>query len=794
MFFFTGRLACYICKSAVAGTGVELKNHFLYIHGLRNLKENPVICFQDGCTKEFFSFTRLISHINSHHQFDESFQENIACFDSSEEVSEEITHEVPVELKEEPIPVFLKNMKDLVMSVKADPRNTVAHFKDIVKACNQTFEATVKCLKEQLRIGLENNQSFEEIEKTLEITSPFITSVKELVKDFKTLYNLNESKDIVLGRRVDNTYDGVNLKKKIVAESLQYISVQETLKTIFSNPKARNLIAKEKQSKDNIIRNFKDGIAYKNSNYFKKYPDSIRITFYYDDIEVVNPLGSKTCIHKIGAFYFTIQNFPPELNSKLENIFIVSLCYTEDIKKYGMNNVLKPFFDEMKALESDSGILAVDCNGDEYILRAILTSVSADTLAAHDLFGLMGPGSDYFCRQCLLYRKDLHNNNRNDFDLRTRDQHKILLSKIIENPKGKNFGVKSHTILNDFRYFHFTECWTFDIMHDLFEGIIPLVLKLVLAHYVCESKVLSLNILNTRISSFNYGNIESKNKPSSNFSHQLLNGDAKLKQKACQNWLLLRAMPFILYDKTNEENEKYFDLLIILGQLVSIVGLYEFSEGILCRLQQLIYQFKDLFRHLFPQRHEINKQHHLEHYVEAIRQVGPLIIYWCMRFEGKHNDLKKQARVCNNFINVIKTLAMRHQFTQCYKMKSWVEYDDNDLKVSVPKNNGEIKTIDVKGTEYRLGMILCYGICDEEPQFGIILKIHIVPENVVFTLKLLKNEGFHEYLNAFEVSESKECYLKNIFYTDLWHYRPLNKWQVFGSKSTFVCPKFYILP
>lgn len=470
------------------------------------------------------------------------------------------------------------------------------------------------------------------------------------------------------------------------------------------------------------------------------------------------------------------------------------MCYTEDIKKYGMNSVLQPFFDEMKMLESDSGIVAVDCNGEEYVLRAVLTSVSADTLAAHDLFGLMGPRSDYFCRQCLLYRKDLHKNSRNDFELRTRDQHKILLQQIIENPKNSPFGVRGHSILNDFRFFHFTENWIFDIMHDLFEGVVPLVIKLVLAHYVCEIKVLSLNILNTRISSFNYGNIESKNKPSSNFSYQLLNGDAKLKQKACQNWLLLRAIPFILYDKITEENDKHFDLLIILGQIVSIVGLYEFSENILCYLKQLIYQFKDLFRRLFPQRNEINKQHHLEHYVEAIRQVGPLVLYWCMRFEGKHNGLKQQARVCNNFINVVKTLAKRHQFTQCYKMKNWVEYDENDLKVSVPKKNGEIKTINVKGTEYRLGMILCFGIWDEEPQFGKISEIHIVPENVVFTLKPLKNEGFHEYLNAFKVSESKYCNLKNVFYTDLWHYKPLNKWQLYGLDATFVCPKFYILP
>lgn len=386
-----------------------------------------------------------------------------------------------------------------------------------------------------------------------------------------------------------------------------------------------------------------------------------------------------------------------------------------------MNKVLEPFFEEMKLLESDSGIPSVDCNGDDYILRAVLTSVSADTLAAHDLFGLMGPGSDYFCGQCLIYRKDMHKNSRNEVELRTPHQHNQLLETISEDPKENHFGVKGPSILNDFRIFHFTENWIFDIMHDLFEGIIPLVLKLVLAHFICEEKCLSINILNTRLNSFNYGIIESKNKPSANFNHQLLNSDAKIKQKASQNWLLLRAMPFILYDKIPTEGDEYFDLLIILGQIVSIVGLSEFSEGILCYLQQIIYQFKDLFRHLFPTKNEINKQHHLEHYVDAIRQVGPLLLYWCMRFEGKHNDLKKQARVSNNFINITKTLAKRHQFTQCYKLRTWVKYDNSvDLKVEVPKNNGQILRIFIKGTGYKCGMVLCYGIMNEDPQFGII--------------------------------------------------------------------------
>jgi len=39
---------------------------------------------------------------------------------------------------------------------------------------------------------------------------------------------------------------------------------------------------------------------------------------------------------------------------------------------------------------------------------------------------------------------------------------------------------------------------------------------------------------------------------------------------------------------------------------------------------------------------------------------------WCMRFEAKHERLKKLAMGIGNFTNVPWTLATRHQLRQCY--------------------------------------------------------------------------------------------------------------------------------
>ena len=46
-----------------------------------------------------------------------------------------------------------------------------------------------------------------------------------------------------------------------------------------------------------------DSPAFKSHPLFTKDPSALQIMIY-DDVEVTNPLGSKTKIHKIGSFIF----------------------------------------------------------------------------------------------------------------------------------------------------------------------------------------------------------------------------------------------------------------------------------------------------------------------------------------------------------------------------------------------------------------------------------------------------------------------------------------------------------
>lgn len=52
---------------------------------------------------------------------------------------------------------------------------------------------------------------------------------------------------------------------------------------------------------------------FKSNALFCTENDALQIQLFYEDFETANPVGSKKGLHKLGAIYFTLRNFPPFL-------------------------------------------------------------------------------------------------------------------------------------------------------------------------------------------------------------------------------------------------------------------------------------------------------------------------------------------------------------------------------------------------------------------------------------------------------------------------------------------------
>ena len=57
---------------------------------------------------------------------------------------------------------------------------------------------------------------------------------------------------------------------------------------------------------DNYLGDFCDGSLFKGHTLFQTYTDALQFILYYDELEVCNPLGSHSGVHKLGIFVYKI--------------------------------------------------------------------------------------------------------------------------------------------------------------------------------------------------------------------------------------------------------------------------------------------------------------------------------------------------------------------------------------------------------------------------------------------------------------------------------------------------------
>lgn len=113
-----------------------------------------------------------------------------------------------------------------------------------------------------------------------------------------------------------------------------------------------------------------------------------------------------------------------------------------------------------------------------------------------------------------------------------------------------------------------------------------------------------------------------------------------------------------------------------------------------------------IFIRLFSKKNRKPKQHNLTHYPRVIEKMGPVYPMNMLRAENKHKMFKDINHSNQNFINIHKTLATRHQHMAAFRGLSYKDdimcgskynFDGNDWDLysrlfdAVPEKNS-IKT------------------------------------------------------------------------------------------------------
>lgn len=496
----------------------------------------------------------------------------------------------------------------------------------------------------------------------------------------KTKCNQNkffvEPKELSLGVKWEMLRDKVTKisTPKQTQCKFQYISIVETLQALFKREDFRktyweyNSNLRGHVCTEGTFEDFCCGRAFSKNQLFQSYPQAIRLHLSNDDFEICNPLGSKATMHKLSAFYFTVQNMPPQFRFKSDNIFLFCICYADDLKTEhtDINDIWRLVVRDIAHLET----IGIDTEGGEN-LKGTIAYISFDNLGINLAYGLVACfKAHFFCRFCVMPIKDCRFQCREDRTKRRTIYSYNEILNHIENSVNidvkETRGIKMKCVLNELQHFHILKNLSVDPMHDLNEGIVPFALKQ-LFKCIIQFKILPETQLIKKIQYFDHGFLNQRNIPS-----QVNFDKSNLGQNATQSRCLLQNTPFIFWEF--HENEQLKEVWICIKSLLRIFTIC-YSPRI--TQAQIISLREEIYTHLTSLKNLgltfIAKHHILTHYPSIMEEMGPLVWMCMFAFERKHKLLKALMKNNSNFTNVTHTISRKHQEHLCEVTDSFTE-------------------------------------------------------------------------------------------------------------------------
>lgn len=176
---------------------------------------------------------------------------------------------------------------------------------------------------------------------TLEMTSSFIINkLSELDSDskrdqlYKSCSLYVPPRQYSLGvRYANNKSDSM---PEFVPCKYQYVPIIETLKSLFTRNDFFDAYTKYNDSKNankaGTYKSYRDGSLAASKEFYRQNPLAMDLEISADELEICNPIGSKATLHKVAAYYISVKNMPEEYMSRLDNIYLVCICNSDDLK------------------------------------------------------------------------------------------------------------------------------------------------------------------------------------------------------------------------------------------------------------------------------------------------------------------------------------------------------------------------------------------------------------------------------------------------------------------------------
>ena len=454
-------------------------------------------------------------------------------------------------------------------------------------------------------------------------------------------------------------------------------------------------------SGDGQYKSLRDGMASRNHPVLgdDEYDgiDRLAFAYYYDDVEVVNPIGTARTKHKLALHYVQVLNAPPDLVSDMDTIFLVGVVLSKTQDEIGISDIVQGPINEdvngtsfgasMRRFGREEGMgirVGSGLTHTSQYFRAFLLVVSADALAAAELLGRQksfGPKVRSICWQCdapgqghkvpdphVHFSPCTHVKWKSDYEhymtLKTNAERNAFLS---------SRSIKSFMhAFNRVPHVKCVEIMPFDLMHVELEGNLKVHLYGFLHMAIKKYKWFKLAAFNFSMKRFKFITIGAKRPtpislrqlkgckstvpgltgiiPRGDGTIVMTSGDMLRFVTHCIE--IIRPLMTIEALQSAEyaalvAHVKYFNMLM--SRHFTDTSIAELGAAILDAQQKFldVPAYAKLWK---------PKNHFATHFPADIKRFGPPRGYWCMRFEAKNQQHKRAAKM-GRWVDVPGTVA-----------------------------------------------------------------------------------------------------------------------------------------
>ena len=549
--------------------------------------------------------------------------------------------------------------------------------------------------------------------------------------------------------------------------TFQYVSLVGQCEQLISHPVVQASLLSDLSEEDivggGVYEDVRSGLNHRSRR------SHLPLFVFYDDFEILNAVGNKAGKQKLGGIYFTIGSVP--FRSRKRHIFLLSLCRSSYFKRY-REKILAPLVRDAKFLEQVGLPMGMNAQGEEVRVKISIEVLIGDNLGCHTIGGFTENFStaQKICRFCYCTPDSIQIvSSADDCALRTSSLYEAELSKVrdaeFEPSLCSKLGIKVECELNALSSFHVVTSMPPDYAHDILEGSARVVISAVLTELV-TTRIVSFDTINESLMSFPYSSAE-ENRPE---TLKWWKGKVLCKQTAKECWTLLRLLPLAVGGHVQEEN-KAWEILLAYLTIVRMIISPSFTESELVLLQRSIESWLHEFKMRYGDIRITPKMHYLLHYSDQIRKHGALISVSTLRYEHKHQQLKKLLETTKNYKNPAYTLAWRHQLwiapkvgsNDFFTYKSSIDVCSPALVNGVPDHATESCDVGlrgvVKGTKYREGNVLCFkapnASLTQMARVRALLKDKTTGA-MTFLCQSMDVLGYNQHLGAFEVQSRSE--------------------------------------